>query len=104
MDRVGYKRGLLAGTMLMVVSIIGIALAHDASGLSVLNGIGSSILWVTGAPFMAANSQREDRTHLFSVQFSLNTFSGFFGFLLGGHHLSLSLPVSITPFIQLDTQ
>ncbi|MGQ9478117.1 MAG: MFS transporter, partial [Candidatus Bipolaricaulia bacterium] len=40
--------------------------------------------WVVGAPFMAQNSTEEERTHLFSVQFALSTFSGFFGYLLGG--------------------
>ncbi len=86
-NRIGYKHGLIIGAVAMTVSIVGVALSSGAIGLiafSVLNGIGNSILWVMGVPFMAANSRIEERTHLFSMQFSLNTFSGFFGFLVGG--------------------
>jgi len=86
-DRIGYKRAMLGGTTLMAVSSMGIALFPSPEWLvlfSLLSGLGSSLAWVVGAPFMAQNSTEEERTHLFSVQFSVNTFSGFFGYLLGG--------------------
>ncbi|MCK4310579.1 MAG: MFS transporter, partial [Methanomicrobia archaeon] len=86
-DRIGYKRALLLGMILMLVSIIGIVCFHKPAGLilfGILFGLGNSFVWVINAPFMAANSSEEDRTHLFSVQFAMNTFSGFFGFLIGG--------------------
>lgn len=96
-DRIGYKRGLLVGTFLTIASIVGIALSSSSSGLitfSVVSGLGNSLIWVMGAPFMMENSLEEGRTHLFSVQFSMNTFSGFFGFLIGG-----SLPVFFAHFL-----
>lgn len=86
-DRIGYRRGLLMGTFLTIASIVGIALSSSSSWLlafSVVSGLGNSLIWVMGAPFMMENSLEEGRTHLFSVQFSMNTFSGFFGFLIGG--------------------
>jgi len=96
-DRIGYKRGFLVGAFLTVVSIVGIALSSSSSGLiafSVVSGLGNSLIWVMGAPFMVENSLEEGRTHLFSVQFSMNTFSGFFGFLIGG-----SLPAFFAHFL-----
>ncbi|MFQ6033960.1 MAG: MFS transporter [Candidatus Bipolaricaulia bacterium] len=86
-DRIGYRRAMLGGTALMVLSTVGIALLPSARSLvlfSLASGLGSSLVWVVGAPFMAQNSSEEERTHLFSVQFAVNTFSGFFGYLLGG--------------------
>ena len=86
-DRIGYKRGLLIGVTLTIASIVGIGLSTSSLSLlvfSVISGLGNSLIWVMGAPFMAENSLEKDRTHLFSVQFSMNTFSGFFGFLIGG--------------------
>lgn len=86
-DRIGYRRALLSGTAFLVLSTAGIALFPSAAGLilfSLTSGLGSSLVWVVGAPFMAQNSSEEERTHLFSIQFALNTFSGFFGYLLGG--------------------
>jgi len=98
-DRIGYKRGLLIGTFLTIASIVGIALSSSSSGLivfSVVSGLGNSLIWVMGAPFMMENSLEEGRTHLFSVQFSMNTFSGFFGFLVGG-----SLPALFAHFLRI---
>jgi MFS family permease len=86
-DRIGYKRAMLLGMGLVLASVPGIALLTFPVGLiffSSLSGLGNSLLWVVGAPFMAQNSTPEERTHLFSAQFALNTFSGFFGYLLGG--------------------
>ncbi|MFQ6090910.1 MAG: MFS transporter, partial [Candidatus Bipolaricaulia bacterium] len=86
-DRIGYRQAMLGGTALMVLSTVGIALLPSARSLvlfSLASGLGSSLVWVVGAPFMAQNSSEEERTHLFSVQFAVNTFSGFFGYLLGG--------------------
>ena len=86
-DWIGYKRAMLLGMVLALLSILGIVLFPSPAGLilfSVLGGLGNSLVWVVGAPFMAQNSTEEERTHLFSVQFALNTFSGFFGYLVGG--------------------
>jgi MFS family permease len=101
-DRIGYKRALLLGMILMLVSIAGIVCFHKPAGLilfGILFGLGNSLVWVINAPFMAANSSEEERTHLFSVQFAMNTFSGFFGFLIGG-----SLPVLFANFLGVEAE
>ena len=101
-DRIGYKRALLLGMILMLVSIIGIVCFHKPAGLilfGILFGLGNSFVWVINAPFMAANSSEEDRTHLFSVQFAMNTFSGFFGFLIGG-----SLPLLFANLLGVEAE
>jgi len=100
-DRIGYRRGLLLGTTLTIASIVGIALSSSISGLilfSVVSGLGNSLIWVVGAPFMMENSLEEGRMHLFSVQFSMNTFSGFFGFLIGG-----SLPGLFARYLRIPS-
>ena len=99
-DWIGYKRALLLGVALALISILGIASVPSPEGLilfSVLGGLGSALAWVVGAPFMAQNSTEEERTHLFSVQFALNTFSGFFGYLVGG-----ALPGLFAGLFQLE--
>lgn len=93
---------MFGGTVLMVLSTVGIALFPSARGLvlySLLGGLGSSLVWVVGAPFMAQNSTEEERTHLFSVQFAVNTFSGFFGYLLGG-----GLPALFARFLSVGPE
>jgi MFS family permease len=100
-DRIGYKQALLLGLVLICASILGITYLYTSSGLilfAIFNGLGTSLVWVINAPFMAANSTKEERTHLFSVQFSLNTFSGFFGYLIGGSLPALlASPLGVAP-------
>lgn len=101
-DRIGYKQAMLLGMGLVLASVPGIALLTLPAGLilfSSLSGLGSSLLWVAGAPFMAQNSRPEERTHLFSIQFALNTFSGFFGYLLGG-----GLPALLARLVQVGPE
>jgi len=90
-DRLGYRRTMLLGGGLSALALAGIGLWSARPGLtlcSLLSGLGSALAWVIGAPFMALTSTPEERTHLFSAQAALSTFSGFLGFLVGG-----SLPV-----------
>nr|MBN1857886.1 MFS transporter [Candidatus Bipolaricaulota bacterium] len=42
------------------------------------------LLDVSNAPFVAENSVARERTHLFSVQFAVRIFAGFFGYSLAG--------------------
>lgn len=101
-DRIGYKRALLLGLGLMLVSILGIVNFYEPAGLilfGVLGGLGNSLILVINAPFMAANSSEEERTHLFSIQFAVNTFSGFFGYLIGG-----SLPVLFASLLGVEAE
>lgn len=86
-DRIGYKQAMLLGTGLSLISVPGIILFPSPDRMilfSIVQGLGNVLAGVVGSPFLAANSTQEERTHLFSVQFALYTFSGFFGYLLGG--------------------
>ena len=94
--RIGFRRALLAGTMMLLLSMVGIAFSYGVVGLvlfSLLRGVSRSLVQVSSAPFMAEQSSPEERTHLFSVQFSVRTFSSFFGFLLAGVLPSLFAPM-----------
>ena len=100
--RIGFRRALLTGTALLLLSMIGIACSYGVAGLilfSLLRGASRSLVQVSSAPFMAQQSSPEERTHLFSVQFSVRTFSSFFGFLLAG-----VLPSWFAPILRVSAE
>ncbi|HDS28969.1 MAG TPA: MFS transporter [Candidatus Acetothermia bacterium] len=85
--RVGFRRMLLIGVLLMGASLLGIALSSRFLALilfSAVRGISNTVLQVSNAPFMAENSGLQERTHLFSLQFAVRMFANFFGLLLAG--------------------
>jgi MFS family permease len=85
--RIGFRRALLLGGMLMVVSIAGIAGSATVPALvafALCRGLARTLIEVSNAPFLAENSGSRERTHLFSFQFAARTFSSVFGFLLAG--------------------
>jgi len=86
-QRLGFRTMLLAGVSLMAVALIGIPLSGVLVGLLLfcgLRGLANSILQVSNAPYMAENSNADERTHLFSVQFAARMFANFGGLLLAG--------------------
>jgi len=87
LPRLGYKRGLLIGSVLYVGAFIGWA-AFPTSGIliagSVLVGVASSLLLITSSPLMVAISSESNRTQLFGIQFGLNTLVGVIANLAGG--------------------
>ena len=100
--RIGFRRALITGTAILLLSMIGIAFSYGVAGLvlfSLLRGASRSLVQVSSAPFMAEQSGPEERTHLFSVQFSVRTFSSFFGFLLAG-----ILPSWFAPLLQVSAE
>lgn len=85
--RVGFRRLLLIGVLLMGASLLGIALSSHLLALilfSALRGVSNTVLQVSSAPFMAENSGLQERTYLFSLQFAVRMFANFFGLLLAG--------------------
>lgn len=73
-DRLGARRGLLLGTLVTALGIlIECTITIDwlllAGGLVAAAGV--TLLYVAQAPFLAANSTEEERTHLFSVAAAL---------------------------------
>jgi len=86
-QRIGFRSTLLIGVSLMSVALLGIPFSGALVGLllfSGLRGLGNSILQVSNAPYMAENSNVDERTHLFSVQFAARMFANFGGLLLAG--------------------
>jgi len=86
-DRVGHRRTMLLGGLLIALSLLGILLFTSVAALiffTVLYGLGSALSSIVGAPFMIENSAEEERTYLFSVQFALIMIASLFGSLLGG--------------------
>ncbi len=85
--RTGFRATLIAGVAIMIGSLIGIAQETSALALILLAaalGLSRGLLDVSNAPFVADNSGDRERTHLFSVQFAVRIFAGFFGYSLAG--------------------
>ena len=51
---------------------------------SILQGVGSALVMVSSAPFMAGETHEENRVPLFSLQMALTTSAGFLGNIIGG--------------------
>jgi len=85
--RIGFRSALIIGVLLMAGALVGISMSTAMIGLiafSLLRGLSRTLLQVSSAPFMAENSGREERTHLFSLQFAARMFANFGGLLLAG--------------------
>lgn len=85
--RTGFRVTLIAGVAIMIGSLVGIAVEASAVALILFAaalGLSRGLLDVSNAPFVAENSAEQERTHLFSVQFAVRIFAGFFGFSLAG--------------------
>ena len=85
--RTGFRTTLIAGVAIMVGSLVGIAQETSAAALILFAatlGLSRGLLDVSNAPFVAENSAARERTHLFSVQFAVRIFAGFFGYSLAG--------------------
>ncbi len=86
-DSLGHRRALIIGVALVGLGALGVVILTKPE-LLVLSigvlGLGGTLLQVISAPFMIEESQEHERTHLFSVQFALQTLSGFFGSFVGG--------------------
>ena len=86
-DRFGYRRFLVAGAAITAASGLGVALSSSAGALlfySALSGVGSTLTWVIGTPYLASQSTESERMELFSVHFALMTAAGFIGSTLAG--------------------
>lgn len=86
-DRVGYRKLLVAGLVLAAGGFGLVVVSPTRTALlafGVLFGLSRTLRDVVNAPFMALHSGDTERTHLFSVQFSTRTLSGFLGSLVAG--------------------
>lgn len=86
-DRVGRKRTLVLSSVLLAGSLSLLYTIPDGRvllAMSALYGIATSCSTVAGSPFMAENSSREDRMHLFSMNSFTFTLAAVLGNLAGG--------------------
>lgn len=86
--RLSNARVIRLGAFLTVAGLALLALADGAPLAmlgALLQGVGSAALAVSGAPFMANNSDEKTRVALFTVQSALMVGAGFVGNLLGGN-------------------
>lgn len=98
-ESVGTKRAILVSFTSNAFSLIQIFALQPSALLfsSLLGGLVGTIGWVASAPFMMENSQREERTHLFSISWAIMVIMGVVGSYLGGalpdiFNLALRLP------------
>ena len=86
-DRIGRKKSLLLSGFLVSAFVLIRATTlkeHLLLTASALSGFAAAFAAVTTAPFLMENSTPEERTHLFSVNFSALLIAGVIGNVLGG--------------------
>jgi MFS family permease len=86
-DRLGLKKSLLLSNFAYGVAMLGMAFWRNAEGLylmSVLSGLGYSLMGVSMGPFLAEHSGEEERTYLFSFNAGIDTTAAFLGNWVGG--------------------
>jgi len=87
-DRLGRKRSLILGGLLISLSIVGMVIFPNQGAFyafNVLFGIAQSIMAITMSPFLMENSGEEERTYLFSLGHGLQMLSAFVGNWVGGY-------------------
>jgi len=86
-DSLGHRRTLIVGGVLSGLGALGVSIFTKPEPLILSTGIlglGWALLQVVSAPFMVEESHEHERTHLFSVQFALQTLASFLGSFVGG--------------------
>ncbi len=87
LPRLGFRRALLIGLAVYGAAQLAWVLFPTRPILivaSIVAGLGGVLLAVVASPLMVAASTEETRTHLFGVQFALNTFASVVASVLGG--------------------
>lgn len=86
-DRIGRRKALVLAACIAAAMQLVIILFPSAIVILVatfLGGAASAMMMVSGSPFLAENSTREERAHLFSISSASYTVSGIGGSFLGG--------------------
>ncbi len=86
-DRYGPRLGLLAGMAAAGLGALGVALSSSPGMLLAfagLQGVGAAFGFISGAPFLMANSGERERVALFSAYAAVQTGTAFLGSLAGG--------------------
>jgi MFS family permease len=86
-DRIGRRRVMIAGFVVMLVALVGFLLASAVPALLLFAlawGAGQQTLFVVTNPFLTEHSSREHRDELFSLQFAISNVTNIGAALLGG--------------------
>jgi MFS family permease len=85
-ERVGTKRAILVSQTANLLSFVQIFALQPSILLltSLVGGLIGTIGGVAGAPFMTKNSTEEERTHLFSLNWTIGTIMSVIGSFMGG--------------------
>ncbi|TCZ79891.1 MFS transporter [Paenibacillus albiflavus] len=81
-DRMGTKKTVLIGLIILVIGLLGSVVVHTTIALfvwSVFMGIGQAFTVVIFVPLLTEYSKSEQRTRLFSLAFGSGTFALFIG-------------------------
>lgn len=106
-DRLGSKKGVLAGIGIFIGALIGNLFASNPSELlfwGFLIGLGNAASIVTFVPLLTEYSNEIEKKDLFTFAFSTGTFFTFLGTLLGGiisDSMKVSFDISETTSIRL---
>jgi MFS family permease len=91
-DRIGSRTLLLITGFLTPLTMLGFALSSSGTlqvAFGLINGVVSTLYWVSGIPLLADSTTPERRVRLFSVNSFLLWGAGSLGYLLGGQVVSL---------------
>ncbi|MBI2853233.1 MAG: MFS transporter [Chloroflexi bacterium] len=86
-DKIGRRKTFILATTISIIARGFLLFTIDSNSLLILAavaGAGEGFHAVAGAPFMMENSERQERTQLFSLDSSFNMLSTFVGSLSGG--------------------
>jgi MFS family permease len=85
-ERIGPKKGLLIGVLANLFNLVQIIVLQPSALLfaSLASGLIGTVSWVAAAPFMMENCKAEQRTYLFSFDWSLMIIMGVAGSYIGG--------------------
>ncbi len=85
-ERLGSKKTILISFTANFISLLQIATLQSSVLLlaSLASGLIGTLGWVASSPFMAENSRPEERTYLFSVNWSIMIIVGVIGSYVGG--------------------
>ncbi|QSO52578.1 MFS transporter [Alicyclobacillus curvatus] len=86
-DRIGRRTAVLIAGALSSVVMMGQALANSSWLIvtgAFLAGMVSSVIWVSALPLLAENTEKEERFHLFSVNFGITLVAQVVGSVASG--------------------
>jgi MFS family permease len=92
-NRVGLKKSLVAGVLVLAASSILLALIVNSTvllAIGFINGVSTALIVVPQTPFLAEVSTEKERPHLFSANFGIQSLAVTIGSIVGGQLPSIA--------------